>query len=88
MVESIPSAPYTHELGSLLNCESNMNLRRHKLNAWVKTVDPTAVAVTIVSFPLLGVGDYYTPNFPEIARNEITNSQCLHDCIISLHPRY
>ena len=88
MVEAIPSAPYTNQLGSLLNAEDNMALRRKKLQAFVKSIDSTGEAVTVSVFPLLGVGDYFTPRDPNTPENFASKSVHSHDEVINPHPRF
>lgn len=84
MVESVPMKPYSDQTSSLLTVEGNM-LRRYQLSSQA-TGDPNTWTVTMVSFPLMGVGEFTTSSEKG---NEFSTSLFVPDiCINQTHPRF
>nr|CCC94280.1 putative gamma-glutamylcysteine synthetase [Trypanosoma congolense IL3000] len=83
MVESVPGRPYSLDLDSLCSVEENMRKRYLMLDS---VTEKDTVAVTLVTFPLMGVGDFTTSSETD---SSCTESLFVPDvCINSSHPRF
>lgn len=83
MVESIPLTPYTLELDSLCSVEENIRRRYQLLD---EIAGENTFALTLVTFPLMGVGQFTTSNSKEAPHSQ---SLFVPDvCINSSHPRF
>mmetsp|Transcript_4847 Transcript_4847/g.14099 ORF Transcript_4847/g.14099 Transcript_4847/m.14099 type:complete len:684 (+) Transcript_4847:97-2148(+) len=81
MVESTPAGPYVGNARSLLQVEESMRLRRARLLAALR---PDEIAPTMVTFPLLGVGDdFYRPRVAATRGPTSVPDHC-----ICKHPRF
>jgi len=58
MLESTPRVPYGGYTADLCRVEASMRLRRARLAGALR---PGEAALTIPAFPLVGVGEFYTP---------------------------
>lgn len=83
MLEGTPSRPYTAFTASLVNVEQNMRLRRGRLRA-VLAADE--IAPTMVTFPLMGVGDFVSP--AHAPGGDYAQSDYVPDACINPHPRF
>ncbi|RHW69459.1 gamma-glutamylcysteine synthetase [Trypanosoma brucei equiperdum] len=83
MVESLPGKPYSSNVDSLCSVEVNMRRRYHMLDA---AAGDNTFAVTLVTFPLMGVGGFTTSTETE---SPCSQSLFVPDaCINDSHPRF
>ena len=84
MVESIPAHPYGDGADTLALVERNMRQRYTLLDRFA---GPNRFGVTLVTFPLMGQGDF--TNHPEPFSSEVSQSLFVPDiCINQTHPRF
>lgn len=83
MLEGTPDLPYGGYTMSLASVEQNMRLRRGRL---LSALLADEVAPTLVSFPLMGVGDFVSPSAPP--GGEASESDFVPDTCINPHPRF
>jgi glutamate--cysteine ligase catalytic subunit len=92
MIETTPDAPYSSEKARLLSCEDNLDSRYNALRELcAKSKDKVSV-VTVVAFPMMGVGDFVAPladgTVPK-PQGEYAMSLFVPDaCINNTHPRF
>jgi glutamate--cysteine ligase catalytic subunit len=82
MIEAVPRDPYGGYISDLLLVEKNMQLRRRRLHAVLKSNE---IAPTSGNFPMLGVKGY--PHADE-KLGAVANSEYVSDKIINPHPRF
>jgi glutamate--cysteine ligase catalytic subunit len=85
MVESTPESPYSGTISSLLSVEKDMRRRRQLAKSYLK---PNEVAITLTSYPRLGVQDVFTDPPTDPAGAKSSHSMFLAEDIINPHPRY
>lgn len=61
MLEGTPDLPYGGYTMSLTSVEQNMRLRRGRL---LSALARDEIAPTLVTFPLMGVGEFTSPSAP------------------------
>ncbi|CAE7524816.1 GCLC [Symbiodinium sp. CCMP2456] len=83
MLEGTPSLPYGGYTMSLVSVEQNMRLRRGRL---LSVLREDEIAPTLVTFPLMGVGDFVDPSAPP--GGEASESEFVPDTCINPHPRF
>ena len=83
MLEGTPSLPYGGYTMSLVSVEQNMRLRRGRL---LSVLREDEIAPTLVTFPLMGVGDFVDPSAPP--GGEASQSEFVPDTCINPHPRF
>lgn len=83
MLEGTPDLPYGGYTMSLASVEQNMRLRRGRL---LSALQPDEIAPTLVTFPLMGVGDFVSPSAP--VGGEASESELVPDSCINPHPRF
>jgi len=83
MVEGTPDKPYSGYTTSLLQVEQNMRLRRARL---LVSLEPNEIAPTVVTFPLMGVGDFASPSAPPGGPASLSST--VPDSCINPHPRF
>ncbi|RNF22222.1 gamma-glutamylcysteine synthetase [Trypanosoma conorhini] len=83
MVESVPGSPYTLELDSLTSVEANI---RRRCDLMDSVAGDNVFSLTLVTFPLMGVGDFTTSESKE---SPYSRSLFVPDvCINTTHPRF
>ncbi|EAN92075.1 putative gamma-glutamylcysteine synthetase [Trypanosoma cruzi] len=83
MVESVPGVPYTLEVDSLCSVEGNIRRRCELLDS---VAGENTFSLTLVTFPLMGVGDFITSDSKEVP---YSRSLFVPDvCINQSHPRF
>ncbi|CAE7666942.1 GCLC [Symbiodinium pilosum] len=83
MLEGTPSLPYGGYTMSLVSVEQNMRLRRGRL---LTILAEDEIAPTLVTFPMMGVGDFVHPAAPP--GGEASQSEFVPDTCINPHPRF
>ena len=83
MLEGTPSLPYGGYTMSLVSVEQNMRLRRGRL---LSVLREDEIAPTLVTFPMMGVGDFVHPSAPP--GGEASQSEFIPDTCINPHPRF
>lgn len=83
MIEGTPRRPYTGFASDLLRAERNMILRRRRL---LSVLGPNEIAPTVTAFPMLGVGQFFSPEGPLDA--PASQSNFIPDVCINPHPRF
>jgi len=83
MLEGTPAMPFGGYTKSLLQVEQSMRLRRARL---LSALQPGEIAPTVVSFPLMGVGDFVRPAAPPGGRASCSTQ--VPDSCINPHPRF
>ena len=82
MIEAVPRDPYGGYISDLLLVEKNMQLRRKRLHAVLRSNE---IAPTTANFPMMGVEGYdHTLN----KRGDVANSAYISDEVINPHPRF
>jgi glutamate--cysteine ligase catalytic subunit len=82
MIEAVPRDPYGGYISDLLLVEKNMQLRRKRLHAVLRSNE---IAPTTANFPMMGVEGYdHTLN----KRGGVANSAYISDEVINPHPRF
>ncbi|KAG8347050.1 putative gamma-glutamylcysteine synthetase [Trypanosoma vivax] len=83
MIESLPGKPYTAKVDSLCSVEANIRQRYQMLD---DHAGENTIAVTLVTFPLMGVGQFSTSSSTEAP---YSHSLFVPDvCINDSHPRF
>ncbi|KEG14165.1 gamma-glutamylcysteine synthetase [Trypanosoma grayi] len=83
MMESVPGRPYTLDVESLCSVEANI---RHRYELLDSVAGENSVSVTLVTFPLMGVGQFATSDSTESPHSQ---SLFVPDvCINATHPRF
>jgi len=86
MVEATPGVPYGSGTSDLRTVEANMAVRRFRIAA---AAGPHVVPMSIVSYPLLGVGCFTSPaTSTDGAASPFSRSAYVSDAAISPHPRF
>lgn len=89
MVETTPAAPYDGSRESLLSCERIVNERYEALRSATSDPSDRRVIVTLVTFPLMGVGDFVDAPTQPPTRGEFADSIFVPDAVINqTHPRF
>mmetsp|Transcript_103204 Transcript_103204/g.298575 ORF Transcript_103204/g.298575 Transcript_103204/m.298575 type:complete len:682 (+) Transcript_103204:45-2090(+) len=83
MLESTPAMPFGGYTKSLLQVEESMRLRRARLLSALRSNE---IAPTLVSFPLMGVGDFVRPAAPPGGPASLSTQ--VPDSCINPHPRF
>ncbi|CAK9106752.1 Glutamate--cysteine ligase catalytic subunit (GCS heavy chain) (Gamma-ECS) (Gamma-glutamylcysteine synthetase) [Durusdinium trenchii] len=83
MLEGTPDLPYGGYTMSLTSVEQNMRLRRGRL---LSALARDEIAPTLVTFPLMGVGEFTSPSAPP--GGEASQSDFVPDVCINPHPRF
>ena len=83
MIEKIPKYPYNNKLINLLNLENHLNDEIIKIN---ENLDSDSNIILMTSFPMLGVGNFYTPMNEKF--NQYSKSNFMPDNIINPHIRF
>ena len=83
MVEATPSHPYGGYASDLCSVSDNMVARRRRIET---ALDDDEVALTIVAFPMFGVGDFTFPSTTPGGASAA--SDCVSDLVINPHPRF
>ncbi|KAG9094802.1 hypothetical protein FRC06_010476 [Ceratobasidium sp. 370] len=85
MIESTPESPYDSTISSLLTVEKDMQRRKQLAQSYL---EPHEVAVTLTSYPRLGVQDIFTEPALDPANAAPSHSTFLAERITTPHPRY
>ena len=85
MVESTPSKPYSNYASDLLRVERNMILRRRRI---LSALGELEIAPTVTCFPLMGVGEFYSPAVEGDFEVPYSESSFVPDKIINPHVRF
>lgn len=83
MVEATPAAPFRGYASDLLKVEKHMRLRRARIAAILQADE---IAPTVVSFPMMGVGNFTEPSYPN--NGPLSRSKYIPDELINPHPRF
>eukprot|EP01029_Cantina_marsupialis_P031641 TRINITY_DN916_c0_g2_i1.p1 TRINITY_DN916_c0_g2~~TRINITY_DN916_c0_g2_i1.p1 ORF type:complete len:736 (+),score=258.37 TRINITY_DN916_c0_g2_i1:37-2244(+) len=83
MVEGTPKKPYGNMTLDLQCVEKNMRVRRMHL---LEVLKPGEAALSVVNFPLMGVGDFTIPS--SAPGGEFSRSSFVSDSVICPHPRF
>jgi glutamate--cysteine ligase catalytic subunit len=88
MIEMTPEEPFNDNFEVIMGIEERLIKTRLCLNMASAELDPTARMLSAPCFPLLGVGDFFTPKASEEPQRTVCQSDFLDDRVIFPHPRF